>query len=74
MAINKEKNVTLQVTFPKKLAEDLEKLKTAFNNEGIRVSKSDILVRAFKDYLTIVLVSGSSPETQEETKEEEVKC
>ena len=67
MAINKKKNVSIQVTFPKDVAEQLETLKKAFNNNGIRVSKSDILVRAFKDYLTILVATNA--DNKEDTKE-----
>ena len=59
MAINKEKNVPVQVTFPKEDAEQLETLKKAFNNNGIKVSKSDILVKAFREYLRLIVMAGS---------------
>lgn len=61
MAINKEKNVTIAVTFPKKDAEQLEVLKNAFNKNGIKVSKSDILLRALRDYIRILVMSQAKP-------------
>ena len=69
MAISK-KNVSVQVTFPKEDAEHLETLKTAFNKEGIKVSKSDILVRAFRDYLEMIIMSGLILNTEKEAKED----
>ncbi len=63
--INKEKNVTIQVTFPKEDAEHLEVLKTALNNNGFKVSKSDILVQAFRDYLNILLLNSDNKEQNE---------
>ena len=73
MAINKEKNVTLQITFPKEDAEQLETLKQAFNENGIKVSKSDILVRAFKDYLRILILTSAQPIEKEQEKAKEDK-
>ena len=70
MAINKEKNVTIQVTFPKEDAEQLETLKKAFNNNGIKVSKSDILVRALRDYIRILVLTSAQPKEQEDKVEE----
>ena len=76
MAINKEKNVTIQVTFPKEDASQLEALRLAFENNGIKVSKSDILVRAFRDYLRILVMTSAHPIEQEDNGEdpkEEIK-
>lgn len=73
MAINKEKNVTVQVTFPKEDAEQLEALKQAFQNNGIKVSKSDILVRALRDYIRILVMAGAQPKEQEDKVEEPQK-
>ena len=70
MAINKEKNVTIQVTFPKQDAEQLETLKKAFNNNGIKVSKSDILVRALRDYIRILVLTSAQPKEQKDKVEE----
>ena len=67
--INKEKNVTIQVTFLKEDAEQLETLKKAFNNNGIKVSKSDILVRAFRDYLRLLVMSTAQPIEQDKVEE-----
>lgn len=67
--INKEKNVTIQVTFPKEDAEQLETLKKSFNNNGIKVSKSDILVRAFRDYLRILVMTSAKPIEQDKVEE-----
>lgn len=66
MAINKEKNSLIQITFPKEDAEQLETLKKAFNENGIKVSKSDILLRAFRDYLRILIMSTAQPKEQED--------
>ena len=68
--INKEKNVMIQVTFPKEDAEQLETLKEAFNKEGIKVSKSDILVHALRQYIQTLVICGSV-ETKHEDKVEE---
>lgn len=73
MAINKEKNVSLQITFPKEEAEQLEVLRKAFDNNGIKVSKSDILRIAFRDYLRILVATGTQQTSQPEEFKEEKK-
>ena len=70
MAINKKKNVMIQVTFPKKDAEQLETLKNAFNNEGIKVSKSDILVKALREYIKMLVYCGAKANKAEDKVEE----
>lgn len=70
MAINKDKNVTIAVTFPKQDAEQLETLKNAFNKNGIKVSKSDILVRALRDYIRILVMSQARPKPMKKAKED----
>ena len=47
MAINKEKNKLIQVTFSKDDAENLENFQKALENNGIRKTKSEILAEAF---------------------------
>ena len=71
MAINKDRNVCIQITFPKKDAEQLEVLKNAFNDEGIKVSKSDILIKAFREYLKMIVAVGSTEQTNEAKEEKE---
>ena len=58
--INKEKNVILQITFPKELAEQLETTRLAFAENGIKVSKSEILVQAFRTYLKLLVMANES--------------
>lgn len=70
MAINKKKNVMIQVTFPKKDAEQLDVLQKAFVNNGIKLTKSDILLRAFRDYLRILVMANSQPKKQSKEVEE----
>lgn len=70
MAINKKKNVMIQVTFPKQDAEQLETLKNAFNKEGIKVSKSDILVKALREYIKMLVYCGARGKKAEDKVEE----
>lgn len=58
MAINKKKNVTIQVTFPKKDAKHLQTMMNAFNKDGVKCSKSDILLHAFREYLNAIIISS----------------
>lgn len=69
MAINKDKNVLLQITMPKEDHEQLVKLHNAFNNNGIKVSKSEILVNALRQYIKFLVMCGVSKE-QEKAKED----
>ena len=71
MAINKNKNVMIQVTFPKKDAEQLDVLQKAFANNGVDITKSQILLRAFRDYLRILVMAGAQPKQKHEKKVEE---
>ena len=70
MAINKKKNVMIQVTFPKKDAEQLDVMQEAFVNNGVRISKSDILLRAFRDYLRLMVMTAGNKEKQSKKVEE----
>ena len=69
MAINKEKNVLIQVTFPKHDAEQLETLKNAYHNNGIKVSKSDILVQALREYIKMLVWSAQVKEAEDKVEE-----
>ena len=64
--INKEKKVSIQITFPKDDAKNLQSLCESFNAEGIEVTKSQILLTAFRDYLKIVLAVGLQNDKQKE--------
>lgn len=70
MAINKKKNVMIQVTFPKKDAEQLDVMQKAFENNGVKITKSDILLRAFRDYLRIMVMCAQNKEKQSKEVEE----
>ena len=71
MAINKEKNVNLQITFPKQDAQQLDQLVKAYANNNIKTSRSEILVVAFRDYLRKLVMIGQSLEKKANQKEEE---
>ena len=67
--INKKKNVMIQVTFPKEDAEQLEALHKAFNNEGIKVSKSEILVKALQEYIKMLVWSAQVKKAEDKVEE-----
>lgn len=58
MAINKDRNVNLQITMPKEDAEHLEALHESFNKEGIKCTKSEILTHALRQYVKMIVQSG----------------
>lgn len=69
MAINKKKNVSIQVTFPKEDATNLNNLVQAFNENGIRCTKSDVLLKSFREYLRAILLSSKINKAQEKVEE-----
>ena len=69
MAINKKKNVTIQVTFPKEDAEHLQTMMKAFNEEGVKCTKSDILLQAFREYLRAIVISSKINKAQDKVEE-----
>lgn len=69
MAINKEKNVMLQITIPKEDYENLVNLHKSFLTNGIKVSKSEILVKALQEYIRILILCGRDKE-QKKAKED----
>ena len=69
MAINKKKNVSVQVTFPTDDAENLENLVQAYNENGIRCTKSDVLLQSFREYLKAILLSSKINKAQEKVEE-----
>lgn len=71
MAINKEKNVNLQITFPKQDAKQLDALVKAYGNNKIKTSRSKILVVAFRDYLRKLVMIGESLEKKKANQKEE---
>lgn len=73
MAINKERNVLIQVTFPKDDAGQLETLRLAFAENGIKVSKSEILLQALRQYIKILVMCGTTKEHKEEEPQGEKK-
>lgn len=70
MAINKDKNVLIQVTFPKEDAEHLQSLKDAYEKEDIKVTKSQILLHSFREYIKLLIMAGTTKEDKEAKKEE----
>ena len=66
MAINKEKNVSIQITLSKEDAEKLDNLVNAFNKNNIKVTKSSVLAHAMNEYIkTLVAVSMTDLKQQE---------
>lgn len=67
--INKEKNVVLQITFPKEDANQLETTRLAFAKNEIKVSKSEILVQAFRTYIKLMVMANESNKKHVEVAE-----
>lgn len=71
MAINKNKNVNLQVTFPKEDAQQLDTLIVAYSKNKIKTTRSEILLVAFRDYLRKLVMIGQSMEKKKANKKVE---
>lgn len=71
MAINKEKNVNIQITFPKEDAEQLDTLVVAYEKNHVKTSRSQILLVAFRDYLRRLVMIGNSLEKKKANKKVE---
>ena len=69
MAINKKKNVLIQVTFPKEDATNLQNLVNAFNKEGIPCTKSQVLLKAFNEYLRAIIISSKINKHEDKVEE-----
>lgn len=59
MSINKDKNVTIQITFPKKNAKQLDTLVEAYNKEGIPATRSKVLLKALQEYIKVLVAVAS---------------
>lgn len=70
MAINKDKNKLLQITFPKEDAEQLQCMVDSFNDEGVKCTKSNILLTAFRGYVKLIVANGLSNKELEELEKE----
>lgn len=71
MAINKSKNKLIQFTLPNYLADNLQALVNAFNDEGVKVTKSQIVSVALGEYITRVLAIGEMTQKKQKAKSEE---
>lgn len=70
MAIDKKNKKLIQITMPKADVEQLDTLVSAFNKEGIPMTRSRVLVKALQEYIKI-LVAVASTETKSTDKVEE---
>ena len=59
MAISKN-NRLLQITLPKKDLEQLNIVVEAFNEKGVKVTKSDIMLTALRGYVRLLVANGLS--------------
>lgn len=66
MAINKDRNVIIAITFPKEDAEQLDTLVKAYNQNGFQATRSKVLVQAFRTYLKLLVTAGNIKEHKEE--------
>lgn len=69
MAINKEKNKMLQITLPKKDLEQLDIVVETFKEEGLKVSKSEVILIALRGYIKHIVAFGLSLNEAQEVKE-----
>lgn len=68
--INKEKNVMIQVTFPKEDAEHLNTLQSAFAKDGVKVTKSEILVHSLREYIKALVYASKLNKAKTKSKKQ----
>ena len=73
MAINKKKKKLIQISIPHEDAEQLETLVQAFNDEGVKVTKSDILVASLRMYIKSLVICDQLSKSKEEEPHKEKK-
>ena len=73
MAINKDRNVIIAITFSKEDAEQLDTLVKAYKENGFQASRSKVLVQAFRTYLKLLVQAGNIKEHEEEEPQGEKK-
>ena len=74
MAINKKKNKLIQITIPHEDASHLETIVEAFRQEGVKVTKSEILLASLRMYIkSLVQYSELSKKVKEEEPHKEKK-
>lgn len=71
MAINKNKNVNIQITFPKEDADQLDNLIVAYKKNKIDTTRSKVLLVAFRDYLRRLVMIGQSMKKKKANKKVE---
>lgn len=69
MAINKKKNVMIQVTFPKEDAKNLDNLVKAYNKEGIPCTRSKVLLVSFRQYLGAIVLASEIEKHEDKVEE-----
>ena len=70
-----EKNIRVAITMDRADFEQLENLVKAFNNEGIKCTKSDVMNRAFEEYFKAIVTIGlANQKEKKENKEEDKVC
>ena len=69
MAINKEKNVNIQITFPKEDADQLDTLIVAYAKNKIRTTRSEVLLVSFREYLRRLVLIGNAKKQSKEAEE-----
>ena len=68
-------NVRVAITMSKSNFEQLENMVKAFNSEGIKCNKSDVMNKAFYEYFTAIVAIGlANQKENKENKEEDKVC
>ena len=74
MAINKEKNVSIQITISKEDCEQLDNLVVAYQKNNIPATRSSVIAHAVKEHIKMLVACSMSKlkaqEKQTKAKEE----
>lgn len=73
MAINKEKNVSVQITLSKEDAQKLDTLVDAFNKNNIKSTRSSCIAHALNEYIKILVATSLADLKSQEKQSKQAK-
>lgn len=73
MAINKEKNVTIQITLSKEDAEQLDNLVVAYQKNKIKATRSSVIAHAVNEHIKMLVACSMAKLKGQEKQSKEAK-
>lgn len=73
MAINKEKNVSIQITLSKEDADQLDNLVVAYQKNNIPATRSSVIAHAVNEHIKMLVACSMSKLKAQEKQSKEAK-